>query len=184
MAAQRFEVLLETAALGLSTTNTTASAPCSTYLRMLLVLRLPGHGEALDAHLEATDRTEVDRQEVEQQRRILFGVDRHQLHFVARAEDAVHLLQAGCLATNPDPVVDEFGVDRSLGDVDETHLFSCWFCLGQQMATATYSSATTATSSFTVGGYPYRGSLACGSSACQLPRPFCIDVAPHRTHGT
>jgi hypothetical protein len=90
-------------------------------LAHLAVLRLPRHREALDADLEAADLAEVDRQEVEQQRRVLFGVDRHQLDLVARAQDAVHLLQARRLAADADPVVHQLGVDRALGDVDEAH---------------------------------------------------------------
>ena len=51
----------------------------------------------------------------------MLGVDRHQLDFIARAKDAVHLLQAGGLAADAHAVVDQLGVDRALGDIDKTH---------------------------------------------------------------
>ena len=119
-ALQRLEVLLQTAALAVDDEHDRVRAG-EHVLAHLAVLRLPGHREALDADLEAADAAEIDRQEVEQQGAVLFGVDRHQLDFVARAEDAVHLLQARRLAANADPVVHELGVDRSFRDVDETH---------------------------------------------------------------
>jgi hypothetical protein len=119
-ALQRLDVLLQAASLAVDDEDHRVRA-LQHVLAHLPVLRLTRHGEALDLDLEAADLAEVDRQEVEQEGRVFLGVDRDELDLVARTEDAVHLLQAGRLAADPDAVVDELGVDRALGDVDESH---------------------------------------------------------------
>jgi hypothetical protein len=113
-ALQRLQILLQTALLTIDDEDHRVGAS-EHILAHAPVLGLPGHGEPLDPDLEAAHRAEVDRQEVEQQRRLFFSVDRYQLHFVARAQNAVHALQAGGLAANANAVVDELRVDRALG---------------------------------------------------------------------
>ncbi len=119
-ALERLEVLLDAAGLAVDDEHDRVRAG-QHVLPHAPVLRLPWNREALDADLEALDLAEIDRQEVEQQRRVFLGLDRNQLHLVARAHDLVHDLQAGRLAAHAAAVVDELGADRLLGEVDEAH---------------------------------------------------------------
>jgi hypothetical protein len=87
----------------------------------LHVLVLPGHREALNADLEALDLAEIDRQEVEEKRRVLLGVDRDELDLIAWTQQSMHDLEAGRLAAEAYAVVDELGGNRLFCEVDETH---------------------------------------------------------------
>jgi hypothetical protein len=84
-------------------------------------LSCPGHREALNADLEALDLAEIDRQEVEEKRRVLLGVDRDELDLIAWTQQSMHDLEAGRLAAEAYAVVDELGGNRLFCEVDETH---------------------------------------------------------------
>ncbi len=82
---------------------------------------LPGDGVEVEAGREAADRTEIERQEVEEERAVGFGGERDHLALRLGRSLAVDELQVGRLSTQPGAVVDDLAVDLAAGVVDERH---------------------------------------------------------------
>jgi hypothetical protein len=85
------------------------------------VHRLAGDGEDLEAQVEAAEAGGPERQQVEEDRPVLRGVDRDQLPPALGAGAAVQDLQVGGLSPDGRPVIDELDLDRALAVVQLDH---------------------------------------------------------------
>ena len=81
------------------------------------VERLPGHRQHLQPQVEPAEAGGLDRQQVEQQRPVLRGVDRHHLAAVLRLDLLVEDLEVRRLPADGRAVVDDLDLDRPLAMV-------------------------------------------------------------------
>src|SRR5687768_6344560 len=86
-----------------------------------VVVDLAGDGVQVELDLEATDRTEVHRQKVEEQSALCLGGKGNHLPSGSGRHLVVYVLQIRGLATETGPVIDEFAVDLARGVVDHRH---------------------------------------------------------------
>ncbi|MFN8095203.1 MAG: hypothetical protein U0599_23820 [Vicinamibacteria bacterium] len=82
---------------------------------------LTGHREHLKAQLEATVAGGLERQQVEQDRAVLRGVDRDHLAAAARVGRAVEDLQVRGLPADGRAVVDQLDLDQAIAVVELDH---------------------------------------------------------------
>src|SRR6185503_7411869 len=112
-----------------------------------LVEHLPRHGVELQARGEALDLTDVDGQEIEEQRPVGLGLERDYLPSLLLDRPVVDELDGGGLATVSRTVIDDFAADLAAGVVDEGHTAHSWskvYVVGADPARATHP---------TFGGY-------------------------------
>src|SRR5205814_10264679 len=83
----------------------------------LVVEDLPGNGEELEAGVEAGDRAELDRNEVEEQRAVRLGRETGELADVGRVHRLVDALEIGGLAGQSGAVEDDLRDDFALDGV-------------------------------------------------------------------
>src|SRR6266850_1204890 len=69
--------------------------------------------------LEATDRTKIQRQEVEKQGAVCFSCKADELSLCLRGRRVVDVLEIGRLAAKPGPVINNLAVDFTRCVVDE-----------------------------------------------------------------
>src|SRR5579883_10341 len=86
-----------------------------------LVVHLPGHRVELHLRREPGDRPEIERQEVEEERPVRLGRQRHHAPLPIARDLTVDVVQVRRLAGPPRPVVDDLARDLTRGVVDERH---------------------------------------------------------------
>jgi hypothetical protein len=91
-------------------------------LPRLVVEDLPGDRVQLDPRLHAADLSEVDRQEIEEQRAVGLGRQREHLAADLTREVLVDVLEVGGLPAEPRPVVHDLRGQLSRRVVEEHHL--------------------------------------------------------------
>src|SRR5215207_1318044 len=86
-----------------------------------VVIHLPRNGIQVEARLEASDRSEIDRKKVEEQRALGLGRERDELAARVRRHLAVDMLEVRRLPAEAWTVIHDLTVDLARGVVDQRH---------------------------------------------------------------
>src|SRR4051794_29361337 len=117
---QALEIVVEPASLAVRH-EYDAVRPLKHQLSRGVVVALTGDGVQLKLRAEAGDRSEVQREEIKEQRSIRLGGKRDHPAPACLRNPPVHILQVGRLSGPARPVVDDLAGDLARGKVDERH---------------------------------------------------------------
>src|SRR5690606_29590671 len=139
-----------------------------------VVEHLARHRVEVEARLEAVDLAQVEGQEVEEQRALVLGGERHHLALRLGRHLLVDLLEVGGLTRQAGAVVDDLEVDLAGGEVDGAHRSLVPNRPSSSAVAPSWNSASKSTS----GGasVAFSSSTRMASAAClvaTLTRPSC-----------